>query len=43
MNLDINESKQLIENIKNSEFDKDKEVIIFPPYVFLQFAKPLSI
>ncbi|WP_019133018.1 triose-phosphate isomerase [Peptoniphilus obesi] len=39
MNLDINESKQLIENIKNSEFDKDKEVIIFPPYVFLQLAE----
>lgn len=39
MNLDINESKQLIENIKNSEFDKDKEVIIFPPYVSLQLAE----
>ena len=39
MNLDINESKQLIENIKNSEFDKNKEVIIFPPYVSLQLAE----
>ncbi len=39
MNLDINESRQLIENIKNSEFDKDKEVIIFPPYVSLQLAE----
>ena len=39
MNLDINESKQLIENIKNNEFDKDKEVIIFPPYVSLQLAE----
>lgn len=39
MNLDINESKQLIENIKNSEFDKSKEVIIFPPYVSLQLAE----
>lgn len=39
MNLDINESKQLIENIKNSEFDKKKEVIIFPPYVSLQLAE----
>lgn len=39
MNLDINESKQLIENIKNNEFDKNKEVIIFPPYVSLQLAE----
>lgn len=39
MNLDINESKQLIENIKNSKFDKNKEVIIFPPYVSLQLAE----
>lgn len=39
MNLDINESKQLIENIKNSEFDKNKEVIIFPPYVSLQLVE----
>lgn len=39
MNLGINESKQLIENIKNSEFDKNKEVIIFPPYVSLQLAE----
>lgn len=39
MNLDINESKQLIENIKNSEFDKNNEVIIFPPYVSLQLAE----
>lgn len=39
MNLDINESEQLIENIKNNEFDKNKEVIIFPPYVSLQLAE----
>lgn len=39
MNLDISEARELIDGIKNSDYDKDKEVIIFPPFVSLYLAE----